>query len=97
PDWARDWPRGAPKKRSLLPYIGLKFYDAYSDKKLYPMYDKLFEKEYPYIMMIASGYRHYVADLLKVHPDPAPSGRNSAPAISKELGGSSLPSNQKKT
>ncbi|GJT77594.1 hypothetical protein Tco_1044319 [Tanacetum coccineum] len=32
-----------------------------------------------------------------VHPDPAPSGRNSAPTISKALGGSSLPPNQKKT
>ncbi|GKD69651.1 hypothetical protein Tco_1323741 [Tanacetum coccineum] len=88
---------GRTKKEILAALHRAEIFDAYSDKKLYPMYDKLFEKEYPYIMMIASGYRHYVADLLKVHPDPAPSGRNSAPAISKELGGSSLPSNQKKT
>ncbi|GJY49292.1 hypothetical protein Tco_0439248 [Tanacetum coccineum] len=48
-----------------------KNFDAYSDKKLYPMYDKLFEKEYPYIEKIASGYHHSVVDLLNVHPDPA--------------------------
>ncbi|GJR16164.1 hypothetical protein Tco_1089526 [Tanacetum coccineum] len=66
-------------------------FDPYSDKKLYPMYDKLFEKEYPYIEKIASGYRHSVADLLKVHPDPAPFGDTWAPTISKALGGSGAP------
>ncbi|GKE95900.1 hypothetical protein Tco_1580755 [Tanacetum coccineum] len=61
-------------------------FDAYSDKKLYPMYDKLFETEYPYVIRVASGFRHSVADLLKVHPDPAPSEGNSALTISKALG-----------
>ncbi|GKD06927.1 hypothetical protein Tco_1186612, partial [Tanacetum coccineum] len=68
-------------------------FDAYSDKKLYLIYDKLFEKEYPYVEKISSGYRHSVSDLLKVHPDPAPSEGTSAPTISKALGGSSLPPN----
>ncbi|GJZ26900.1 hypothetical protein Tco_0571153 [Tanacetum coccineum] len=58
-------------------------FDPYSDKKLYPMYDKLFEKEYPYIEKIASGYRHSMVDLLKVHPDPAPSEGTSTPTVSK--------------
>ncbi|GJV62787.1 hypothetical protein Tco_1473615 [Tanacetum coccineum] len=92
PDEARGWPRGAPRKRSLP-----KNFDAYYDKKLYPMNDKLFEKEYPYIMKISSGYRHSVADHIKIHPNLAPSGETPAPTISKALGGSSLPPNQKKT
>ncbi|GKD17609.1 hypothetical protein Tco_1206767 [Tanacetum coccineum] len=62
------------------------YFDPYSDKKPYPMYDKLFEKEYPYIDKIASGYRHSVADLLKVHPDPAPLEDTSNPNVSKTLG-----------
>ncbi|GKA98768.1 hypothetical protein Tco_0826705, partial [Tanacetum coccineum] len=53
--------------------------------KLYPVYDKLFEKEYPFVMKIASGYRHTVADLLKIHPDPAPSESLVAPTISSAL------------
>ncbi|GJV41992.1 hypothetical protein Tco_1420432 [Tanacetum coccineum] len=65
-------------------------FDAYSDKKLYPMYDKLFEKEYLYVEKISSGYRHSVFDLLKVHPLPTPSEGTLAPTISKALGGSSL-------
>nr|GEV73739.1 hypothetical protein [Tanacetum cinerariifolium] len=52
-------------------------FDAYSDRKLYLMYDKLFEKEYPFVMKIASGYRHSVADVLKIHPDPALAGVSS--------------------
>nr|GEV45814.1 hypothetical protein [Tanacetum cinerariifolium] len=56
-------------------------------------YEKLFKQKYPYVMKIASRYRHSVADLLKVHPDPTPSGGDSAPTISKALGGSSLPPN----
>ncbi|GKB12632.1 hypothetical protein Tco_0846555 [Tanacetum coccineum] len=37
------------------------------------------------------GYRHSVADLLKVHPDLAPSTGTSTPTISKALGGSGAP------
>nr|GEW33880.1 putative reverse transcriptase domain-containing protein [Tanacetum cinerariifolium] len=46
-------------------------FDPYSDKKLYFMYDKLFEKEYTYVAKIASGFCHSVTDLLKVYHDPA--------------------------
>ncbi|GJY97712.1 hypothetical protein Tco_0514622 [Tanacetum coccineum] len=63
-----------------------KGFDAYSDKKLYPMYDKLFEKEYPYVIKIASGYRHSVADLLKIHHDPAPPGSSAASTVSTAFG-----------
>ncbi|GJY19645.1 hypothetical protein Tco_0391136 [Tanacetum coccineum] len=87
------WPRGALKKEILAAIHRAKNFDAYSDRKLYHMYDNLFEKECPYIMKIASGYRHTIADLLKVHLDPAPSGGTSAPTLSKALDGSSLPPN----
>ncbi|GJW21133.1 hypothetical protein Tco_0031755 [Tanacetum coccineum] len=43
--------------------------------KVYPMYDKLFEKKYPYVKKIVSGFRHSIADLLKAYPDPAPSSK----------------------
>ncbi|GKG57107.1 hypothetical protein Tco_0582458, partial [Tanacetum coccineum] len=42
-----------------------------------------------YVKKIASGYRHSVAGLLKVHPEPAPDEGTSAPTISKALDGSS--------
>nr|GEX22087.1 hypothetical protein [Tanacetum cinerariifolium] len=54
-------------------------------RKLHLMYDKLFEKGYPFVMKIASGYRHSVAGLLKIHPDPAPAGGSAAPTISSAL------------
>ncbi|GKA44136.1 hypothetical protein Tco_0736860 [Tanacetum coccineum] len=66
-----------------------KDFDLSSDKKLYPMYDKLFETEYPYVKKIASGYRHSVAELLKVYLEPDPDKGTSAPTISKALDGSS--------
>nr|GEW10924.1 hypothetical protein [Tanacetum cinerariifolium] len=59
--------------------------------KLYPMYDKLFEKKYPYVERIANGYRHSMDDLLRVHPDPNPFAGTSTPTISKALGGSGAP------
>ncbi|GJY49225.1 hypothetical protein Tco_0439181 [Tanacetum coccineum] len=67
------------------------------EKKLYPMYDKLFEKECPYFEKIASGYRHSVVDLLKVHLDPAHSEGTLTPTISKALGVSCAYPLQKKT
>ncbi|GKB00462.1 hypothetical protein Tco_0828455, partial [Tanacetum coccineum] len=73
------------------------FHMAIQAGKLYLMYDKLFEKEYPYIEKIASGYHHSVVDLLKVHPDPAPFEGTSTPTISKALGASYAPPLQKKT
>ncbi|GKF13017.1 hypothetical protein Tco_0050943, partial [Tanacetum coccineum] len=66
-----------------------------SHKKLYPMYDKLFEKKYPYVEKISRCYRHSVADLLKVHPDLIPSIGTSTPTISKALGGSGAPPKKK--
>ncbi|GJY55269.1 ribonuclease H-like domain-containing protein [Tanacetum coccineum] len=62
---------------------------------LYPMYDKLFEKKYPYVEKISRGYRHSVADLLKVHPDLIPSTGTSTPTISKALGESGAPPKKK--
>ncbi|GJX44240.1 hypothetical protein Tco_0260916 [Tanacetum coccineum] len=74
--------------RKLLPTVGLaeerskndimdallrfEDFEPYSDKKLYSMYDKLFKMQYPYIENIARGFRHSVAELLKVHPNPPP-------------------------
>ncbi|GJW01704.1 hypothetical protein Tco_1556955 [Tanacetum coccineum] len=52
----------------------------------------LFEKKYPYNEKFA---RYYHADLLKVHPDPAPFTCTSTPTISKDLGGSGAPPKKK--
>ncbi|GJX53011.1 hypothetical protein Tco_0281380 [Tanacetum coccineum] len=95
--WGKGLAEGRSEKEILAALHRAKTFDAYSDKKLYPMYHKLFEKEYPYIMKISSGYRHSVADHIKIHPNLAPSRGTPAPTISKALGGSSLPPNQKKT
>ncbi|GKB56073.1 hypothetical protein Tco_0912259 [Tanacetum coccineum] len=84
--WCRGLSEGRTKEHILAALHVVEGFDAYSDKKLYPMYDKLFEKEYPYVMKIASGYRHSVADLLKIHPDLAPSERSVAPVTSTTLG-----------
>ncbi|GJT17872.1 hypothetical protein Tco_0876578 [Tanacetum coccineum] len=87
--------------RKLLPTVIMAIlhevenFDPFSDKKLYPMYDKLFEKKYPYVEKISKGYRHSVADLLKVHPDLIPSTGTSTPTISKALGGSGAPPKKK--
>nr|GEX33439.1 hypothetical protein [Tanacetum cinerariifolium] len=50
-------------------------------------HDKLFENKYPYVERIIGGFCHYVADLLKIHPAPAPSGQALATASSKALTG----------
>nr|GEX11049.1 hypothetical protein [Tanacetum cinerariifolium] len=67
------WGKGLSKRHTNEEIIAVlrtvEGFDPYSDKKLYPMYNKLFEKEYPYIEKIASDYHHSVADLLMVHPD----------------------------
>ncbi|GJW76373.1 hypothetical protein Tco_0138055 [Tanacetum coccineum] len=70
-------------------------FNPYSDKKLYPLYDKLFKKEYPYVEKIANGYHHSVANLMKVHPNPTPSKDTSTPTVSKTLSGSGPPPLQK--
>ncbi|GJV14550.1 hypothetical protein Tco_1359873 [Tanacetum coccineum] len=85
--WGKGLSEGRTDEEILNALRGASNFDAYSDKKLYLMYDKLFEKEYPFIMKIATGYRHSVSDLLKVHPDPAPSDGTSVPTISTSLAG----------
>ncbi|GJR37371.1 hypothetical protein Tco_1213055 [Tanacetum coccineum] len=95
--WGKGLSEGRTYEEILNALRGASNFVAYSDKKLYPMYDKLFEKEYPFIMKIASGYRHSVSDLLKVHPDPAPLGGVSAPTISDALAGPLDLSFQKET
>ncbi|GJZ47113.1 hypothetical protein Tco_0600945 [Tanacetum coccineum] len=49
--------------------------DPYSDKKMYIEYDKLFAKRYPYVERISHVFCHSVSDLLKIYPDPPPSGQ----------------------
>ncbi|GJZ39998.1 hypothetical protein Tco_0586561 [Tanacetum coccineum] len=89
--WGKGLSEGHTDKEIMDALYKAEKFDPYTDKKLYPMYDKMYEKEYPYIEKIASRYRHSMADLLKVHPDPTPSGDTSAPTISKALGGSGAP------
>ncbi|GJR36508.1 hypothetical protein Tco_1212192 [Tanacetum coccineum] len=83
--WGKGLSKGHTDKEIMVVLHKAEDFDPYSDKKLYPTYDKLFEKEYPYVEKIASGYRHLVANLLKVHPDPAPFESTSTPTISKAL------------
>ncbi|GJS70621.1 hypothetical protein Tco_0703462 [Tanacetum coccineum] len=85
-EWGNGLSDGRTDEEIMAILRTTKDFDPYSDKNLYPMYDKLFEKEYPYIEKIASGYRHSVADLLKVHPDPAPLKDTSNPNVSKAPG-----------
>ncbi|GKE86651.1 hypothetical protein Tco_1560393, partial [Tanacetum coccineum] len=54
-------------------------FDAYADKKMRVEYDKLFEKRYPFVERISNGFRHSMADLLKIYLEPPPSGR--APSV----------------
>ncbi|GKF40889.1 hypothetical protein Tco_0124231 [Tanacetum coccineum] len=66
--WGRGLSEGCTDREILDLVHKAKDFDLNSDMKLYPMYDKLFEAEYPYIKKIASGYRHSVAELLRVYP-----------------------------
>ncbi|GKA56075.1 hypothetical protein Tco_0755147 [Tanacetum coccineum] len=88
--WGKGLSEGRTVKEIMAILYEFENFDPYSDKKLYG-YDKLFEKKYPYIERIASGHHHSVADLLKVHPDPAPFAGTSTPTISNSLGGSGAP------
>nr|GFB57761.1 hypothetical protein [Tanacetum cinerariifolium] len=65
--WGKGLSEGRTDKEIMAVLHKAENFDAYFDNKLYPMYDKLFENEYPYIEKITSGYRHSVVDLLKVH------------------------------
>ncbi|GJW55937.1 hypothetical protein Tco_0100022 [Tanacetum coccineum] len=90
--WSKGLSEGSSEEDIIVALHRDKNFDAYFDKNLYPMYDKLFEKEYPYVMEIASGFHHSVTNLLKVYHDPDPFGDPSALTISQALGKSSAPS-----
>ncbi|GJW23189.1 hypothetical protein Tco_0033811 [Tanacetum coccineum] len=89
--WGKGLSEGRMNVEIMVALSRVEDFDAYSDKKLSPMYDKLFEKQYPYVHKIARGYRHSVADLLKVCLDPAPSQGTSNPNTSKVFGRSDPP------
>ncbi|GJT49058.1 hypothetical protein Tco_0912019 [Tanacetum coccineum] len=93
--WGKGLSEVRTEKEILADLSRVENFDAYSDRKLYPIYDKLFEKEYPFVMKIASGYRHIVADILKIHPDPAPSESLAIPTILSAL--AVVSSNKEKT
>ncbi|GJR39389.1 hypothetical protein Tco_1215073 [Tanacetum coccineum] len=67
--WGKGLSEGRTEAQIISALIRVENFDAYSDRKLNPMYDDLFKKEYPYVQKIASGFRHSVADLLKIHHD----------------------------
>nr|GEW03781.1 RNA-directed DNA polymerase, eukaryota, reverse transcriptase zinc-binding domain protein [Tanacetum cinerariifolium] len=46
--WGKGLSEGCKDEEIIAVLHKAKDFDPYSDKKLYPMYDKLFEKEYPY-------------------------------------------------
>ncbi|GJY71598.1 hypothetical protein Tco_0475301, partial [Tanacetum coccineum] len=58
---------------------------------------EILEKEYPFVTKVAKGYRHFVAELMKVHPGPAPVATSSAPTGSASLVGAVVSSTQKET
>ncbi|GJR64065.1 hypothetical protein Tco_0010130 [Tanacetum coccineum] len=89
--WGKGLSEGCTDEEIMVALSWVEEFDAYFDKKLYSMYDKLFEKQYPYVQKIARGYRHSVADLLKVYLDPAPSQGTSNPNTSKAFGRSNPP------
>ncbi|GKA83674.1 hypothetical protein Tco_0805269 [Tanacetum coccineum] len=62
--WGKGLSEGHTDKETMDALYKAENFDPYFDKNLYPMYDNMFEKEYPYIEKIASGYRHSMADLL---------------------------------
>ncbi|GJY52099.1 hypothetical protein Tco_0442946 [Tanacetum coccineum] len=70
------WGKGLDEERfegDLVELMGrMEGFDAYADTKMKVKYDKLFEKRYPYVEKISRGFRHSVADLLKVYPDSPP-------------------------
>ncbi|GKF48383.1 hypothetical protein Tco_0141634 [Tanacetum coccineum] len=94
--WGKGLSLGRTDEEILAVLKDTSNFDAYSNKKLYPMYNKLFKDKYPFVMKIANGYRHSVTDLLKVHPDPSPVEGSSAPAISSALAGPPVSSSKKK-
>ncbi|GJX57154.1 hypothetical protein Tco_0287051, partial [Tanacetum coccineum] len=77
------WGKGLAEKRSEEDLLELmermEDFDVHADTKMKVEYDKLFERQYPYVEKISRGFRHYVSDLLKVYPDSPPS-RQAPPA-----------------
>ncbi|GJU99212.1 hypothetical protein Tco_1328483, partial [Tanacetum coccineum] len=77
PGYSTGWAKGLTEERfkeDLLDIMSrMENIDAYVNKKMYVEYDKLFEKRYPFREKISHDFRHKVADLLKVYPDPPPS------------------------
>nr|GEW38471.1 hypothetical protein [Tanacetum cinerariifolium] len=69
---------GCSDKENLSVLKAIEGFNVYSDTKLYPMYDKLFEKEYSFINKIAKAYRYHMDDLLKVSSEPAPTETSSS-------------------
>ncbi|GJY81627.1 hypothetical protein Tco_0494378 [Tanacetum coccineum] len=73
------WGKGLAEERSeedLLELMGrMEGFDVHADTKMKVEYDKLFERQYPYVEKISRGFRHSVSDLLKVYPDSPPSGQ----------------------
>ncbi|GKD86570.1 hypothetical protein Tco_1357724 [Tanacetum coccineum] len=95
--WGKGLSVGQTDEEIIAILKDIEGFDAYSDRKLYPLYDKLFEVKYPFVARIANGYRHSLANLLKVHPDPALVGGSFAPTISTALVDPVVPSSKKKT
>ncbi|GJT70695.1 hypothetical protein Tco_1029981 [Tanacetum coccineum] len=89
--WGKRLSHGQTDEQIFAALNEVQGFNSYSDMKLYPMYGKLFEAQYPFIAKISSGYHHSVTDLLKIHPDPAPSGSTPAPTISATLVGTGSP------
>ncbi|GKA25133.1 hypothetical protein Tco_0711166 [Tanacetum coccineum] len=89
--WGKGLSQGQTDKQIFVALNEVQGFDSYSDMKLYPMYGKLFEAQYPFIAKIASGYLHSVTDMLKIHPDPAPSGSTPALTISTTFAGTGPP------
>ncbi|GKF80009.1 hypothetical protein Tco_0235577 [Tanacetum coccineum] len=52
--WGKGLSEGCTDKEILDLVHKAKDFDLYYDRKLYPMYDKLLEAEYPYIEKVAS-------------------------------------------
>ncbi|GKD50330.1 hypothetical protein Tco_1279306 [Tanacetum coccineum] len=73
--WAKGLAEGRSKEDIMDALSKVENSDPYSDKKMYIEYDKLFAKRYPYVERISHGFRHSVSDLLKIYPDPPPSGQ----------------------
>ncbi|GJS73148.1 hypothetical protein Tco_0705989 [Tanacetum coccineum] len=90
--WGKGLSEGCTDEEIMVALSWVEEFDAYLiNGSSIRMYDKLFEKQYPYVQKIARGYRHSVADLLKVYLDPAPSQGTSNPNTSKAFGRSNPP------